>query len=78
MPTQIKTRAEHARLIGCLLSTGHKRNQVNLGGVWTLAGYAMMWRTDALRRISGISTGTIVEDMAASWKGQATESKDKV
>jgi cellulose synthase/poly-beta-1,6-N-acetylglucosamine synthase-like glycosyltransferase len=76
LPTQIKTRTEHARLIEYLLGSSHKRTQLRLGGVWTLAGCSMMWRTDILRRIGGVPTGSIVEDMDASWKAQATDSGD--
>jgi len=76
LPTSIKTRTEQARLIEYLLGTSHKKTQVRLGGVWTLAGCAMMWRTDVLKKIGGIPTDTIVEDMDVSWKAQATRNEE--
>jgi len=73
LPTSIKTRTEHARLIEYLLGTSHKKTQTKMKGVWTLAGCAMMWRTDVLKKMGGIPSDTIVEDMDASWKAQAIE-----
>ncbi len=77
LPTSIKTRTEHARLIEYLLGTSHKKTQVRLKGVWTLAGCAMMWRTDVLRKIGGMPTDTIVEDMDVSWKAQSTKNEEE-
>jgi len=77
LPTSIKTRTEHARLIEYLLGTSHKKTQTRLKGIWTLAGCAMMWRTDVLRKIGGVPTDTIVEDMDLSWKAQATRNEEE-
>ena len=76
LPTSIKSRTEKARLIEYLLATSHKKTQVKLGGVWTLSGCSMMWKTDILRKMGGIPTGTIVEDMDVSWKAQTLKNEN--
>ncbi|MCE4623769.1 MAG: glycosyltransferase family 2 protein [Caldisphaeraceae archaeon] len=71
LPTSIKTRTEKARLIEYLLGSSHKKTQVKIGGMWTLAGCSMMWKTDKLKEMEGIPEESIVEDMEASWKAQS-------
>jgi len=75
LPPRIKTSSQYSRLIEYLLGTSHKKTQVAMKGIWTMAGAAMMWKTDFLRKHQ-VPTDTLVEDMDLAWKTQATKSPE--
>ncbi len=70
LPVDISASAQRSRLIEYLMSPQSKKVQVKLGGVWTLAGASMMWKTKFLKEHK-IPTDTVVEDMDISWLAQS-------
>ncbi len=72
LPKDITAHAQKSRLLEYLMLPQSKKVQIKLGGMWTLSGASMMWKTKFLKKHK-ISTSTIVEDMDVSWLVQSVK-----
>lgn len=75
LPKNISSSAQKSRLLEYLVSPQSKKVQLKLGGIWTLSGCSMMWRTKFLREHK-IPTDTVVEDMDVSWLAQSVKNDE--
>ncbi len=72
LPKDISSSAQRSRLMEYLVSPQSKKVQLKVGGIWTLSGCSMLWKTKFLREHK-IPTNTVVEDMDVSWLTQSVK-----
>lgn len=66
-----KTACQKSRVVEYLF--GHrllKSMQAAIGGMWVLAGCAVLWQTKWLKESGGIPDNTLVEDLELTWRAQ--------